>query len=273
MNSHESPKFKPILEKLASARRILKAVPNDPAAKLTMARHQFSQGDMEKSLPVFLASKDPFLSPLAKSDLANPTESAAQIQLADDWLAASERRRAAELKSQMRKRAAYWYDKALPASTGVNRMKAESQLKDLLLDKGNADESPVIACYNELRRIKHDEDMKKTASESTAVTTIYHPAGSGYERFNLVFRWEYANGNLSVWQESSIPNNRSWYFYCPAATRIQISFIPAQNAAAVEQWLDANFTHLPKERIGVADGKPYHLHVTAEKKIEILPGK
>jgi hypothetical protein len=86
--------------------------PPDPKACKAVGRYcAFVKGDWARGLPLLAACADEALVTVAKQDLASPKEPQAQIALGDSWhlVADSENEPA---KSQIQKRARYWFTKA-----------------------------------------------------------------------------------------------------------------------------------------------------------------
>jgi hypothetical protein len=118
--------------KCKAARVTLAAKPADPAANATVGRFVcLIKNEWDSGLPLLVKGNDTSLKPLAEKELANPSTTKEQIELADSWfdLAATQKRRA-ELAS-LQGRAAYWYEKALPAITGLQKLRIEKRLETI----------------------------------------------------------------------------------------------------------------------------------------------
>jgi formylglycine-generating enzyme required for sulfatase activity len=118
-------------EALQKTAATLAEKPDDPAANLAMGRHLcFVQGDWEQGLPMLVKGGDATLKDLAAKSLANPTDAAGQSGLGDAWWTAAEAAKGAN-KSELQIASRYWYAKALPALTGLAKVKVEQRLQSL----------------------------------------------------------------------------------------------------------------------------------------------
>lgn len=116
--------------KLAEARTKLGTAPGDPAANGVLGRHLcFKAGDWDQGL-AHLAKGPDDLKALAAQDLAAPSAGAEQVKLGDGWWDAGEKE-AAATKDACRRRAARWYQTALPGLTGLTRVRVERRLAEL----------------------------------------------------------------------------------------------------------------------------------------------
>src|SRR5262249_42569303 len=88
------------------------------------------KGNWKKGLPLLLKGKDEALQALAKKDLANPKASKAQVAVGDAWwdLADKEQDPA---KLNLQRRAAHWYETALPDLAGLNKVRVEKRLQEV----------------------------------------------------------------------------------------------------------------------------------------------
>jgi hypothetical protein len=102
---------------IRKAKDVLKANPADPAANLTVGRHEaLAKGLWDVGLPYLEKSGDATLKKLAQWDLAGPTRAQDQLAVADGWWDAAEKE-AEPAKASLRRRAGFWYGKsAAPAS-------------------------------------------------------------------------------------------------------------------------------------------------------------
>jgi hypothetical protein len=117
--------------KLKASIKALEANPNDAAASLSVGTyHCFSKGDWAKGVPLLAKGSDPVLAALAQKEAAAPVEPADQSALGDAWREAGEKKPGA-LKGRYFGRALHWYEKALPALTGLARLKTEGHLEGL----------------------------------------------------------------------------------------------------------------------------------------------
>lgn len=106
--------------------------PGDPKANLTVGRYYcLLRGDWEKGLPMLALAGDEAFSPLARKELTGATTADEKVALADAWwelVAKSD----ASYQRQLRERAAFWYDKALPDLSGLTKMRVEKRLGEMV---------------------------------------------------------------------------------------------------------------------------------------------
>ncbi|MEX2185142.1 MAG: hypothetical protein WD875_00040 [Pirellulales bacterium] len=107
----------------------LKADAADAKAHLVVGRYLlFVDGNWQKALPHLAKSSDEALKSAAAADLAGPTEPDQQIAAAELWEKAGETASGREQQT-CQALAAYWYQRALPALTGLRKVKVEKALK------------------------------------------------------------------------------------------------------------------------------------------------
>jgi WD40 repeat protein len=113
--------FRPAAEKL-------RRDPRDPAANLAMGRYYcLVKGNWARGLPLLALGADADLKELARRDLAAPVKAAERAAVGDGWWDQAEA--APEpAKSALRRRAAYWYQQAVPELAGADRERAAGRL-------------------------------------------------------------------------------------------------------------------------------------------------
>jgi hypothetical protein len=110
----------------------LKASPDDGDAHLLLGRCCCLDDDWKKGLPHLAKGSDAELRQLAAQDLASPTETLAQLRLADAWWTLGKDREGDEADALLL-RAGYWYDRAhAKLTSGFNRLKAEKCLEEIV---------------------------------------------------------------------------------------------------------------------------------------------
>jgi S1-C subfamily serine protease len=123
----ELEKIETAYKDLAGAFLVLQSQQSDPAANASIGRFRcFIKNDWAKGLPMLARSEDTSLVRIVKRDLSNPEETSIQVALADDWWSVAENEQD-PVKNAMQKRAAYWYQKALPKLSGLTKQKAEKR--------------------------------------------------------------------------------------------------------------------------------------------------
>ena len=154
----------PAVGKFASDSKTLLDHPADLAANLGAGHYLcFSAGDFERGLPLLAKSSHSVWSKLAKEDLKNPQDGAAQIALGDSWWDASEKGSDAEEKRHAQERAASWYTKALPTVSGLTKVKLEKRINAAGTPKAPAENVAVSggAKVDLLKLIDPEKDTVK----------------------------------------------------------------------------------------------------------------
>ncbi len=140
--------------------------PKDAEAQLELARYfAYQKKRWEKALPYFARCGDKAIEPLAVKDIADPKDAKDQAALADGWWdLAGTQKDAAKLAFQMR--AMFWYDKAMPNLSGLNRTKAQKRI-DIVQEKltgTTAEPKPLAGPVGEFRKFDgHTEEIKSVA--------------------------------------------------------------------------------------------------------------
>ena len=128
----------------------LKKDPGDPAANLTLGKYlSLVLGDWERGLRHLAQGSDAVLRAIALRDVQS--QIAAQrpgaddmAALADEWWTLGEKERGRS-QSQLRARAGYWYERALPDLEGLKRTLAEKRLEALDPPVGDPKGAPAGA--------------------------------------------------------------------------------------------------------------------------------
>ena len=114
-----------------AAQQTLSTKPDDTDANLIAGKFALLAGNVGKSMPMLAKGKDTILSGLAKRELASSADATEQTLLADGWFDRAEKETSGYLKTRMQERAVLWYGNALPALTGIQKVKIEGRLKTL----------------------------------------------------------------------------------------------------------------------------------------------
>lgn len=114
-----------------AASKILTTRPDDLEANLAAGKFALERGQFETAFAMLAKSKDAVLLDIAKRELTPSPEVVDQVKLADAWFDRAEKEPLPYLKIRMQERAAIWYGNALPALTGLAKLKVETKLKAL----------------------------------------------------------------------------------------------------------------------------------------------
>ncbi len=124
---HMRSRFRPV----ETALGVLVENPDDAKSNLTAGKWRcFTNGDWDRGLPLMAKGNDVALAELAHRDLARPKTVEDQLALAEDWFAAAAKETSPS-KPGLQVRASYWYEKALPKLSGLEKTKVKKRLDDL----------------------------------------------------------------------------------------------------------------------------------------------
>jgi hypothetical protein len=184
-------RFRVEYDKLKGFRERLRTDPKDPEANLKVGKFvAFSKGNWDAGLPLLLASNDKALSDLARQDLDNPEEARTQAGLGASWWALAEEEKG-PIQVNLKKRARFWFRRALPGLSGNDFARAEEHLT---LEAGGTTLVPgLVAEYFA------DEDLKTPAVKRIDYALNFHwgraSPGPGIPADHFSVRWR---GFLSV---------------------------------------------------------------------------
>ena len=130
---------------------ILDLLPKDPDANLAVGRFRcLWHGDWERGLPLLAAGADDDLKYRAENDLTGPVDERDELTLGHMWWNRSERESGSE-QDEMKRRAAYWYARALPSQTGLSRSLAEKRISEVEAVGAGLLPGPPVTSSSELR--------------------------------------------------------------------------------------------------------------------------
>ena len=113
----------PALEKLASE-------PVDPESNTAAGWYYCVQrDDWQRGVPMLALGDDQNLAAIAKLEIANPTDAAEQMKLAEQWWDYADKTTESR-QIALRKHAADWYSQAIPRTTGLNATKAKQRIAE-----------------------------------------------------------------------------------------------------------------------------------------------
>lgn len=122
-------------EKVNKSADLLAANPEDPEASQAIGEFEcFLLGDWESGLSKLVKGADPTLRALAARDLSKPSEGVALAALGDAWWDRSEKESDVS-RSQLRRRAGYWYEQASAKLSGLSKVKVDRRLEELGSEK------------------------------------------------------------------------------------------------------------------------------------------
>ncbi len=144
---------------IEAALAVLADNPADAEANLVVGKYRcFEKGDWENGLPMLAMGNDPGLKAAAEQELAKPSTADDQTKLGDAWWELAEREDEPS-KDQLLRRAAIWYERALPElSDGLVKAKIEKRLEQITsanpateLEKGT--KSREVVYLDDLREV------------------------------------------------------------------------------------------------------------------------
>jgi curved DNA-binding protein CbpA len=119
-------------QRFASIRRSLDALAADPdnrEANLAAGQwYCFERGQWKKGLPLLAKGADADLAAVAQQEIAGADNPRDQLKLADAWWQRAEADRS-PMKPAILSRAVYWYERALPRLSGLEKVRAEKRLE------------------------------------------------------------------------------------------------------------------------------------------------
>lgn len=167
----EAEKAAKAYEEVKVTKATLEKTPDDPAANLVVGKYLcFVKRDWDKGLSMLALGEDEVLKKLAKKELEGAASSVEQAKLGDGWWGLAEKVEGAA-KKQMKARAAYWYQQALPGLSGLMKDKVDKRLNEIgkmmevgkTMDKG----SVPTTSYDLLAHI----DLERDGVEGTWTQT------------------------------------------------------------------------------------------------------
>jgi hypothetical protein len=113
-----------------AAQAALEEKPLDPAANLAVGRYRvLVKSDWERGVPMLALGGDPKLKELAVQELDASESGDDQLKLADAW-ADYAATLEASAKDRVESRSLYWYTRALPLLSGLQKLRVEKMLQD-----------------------------------------------------------------------------------------------------------------------------------------------
>ena len=118
-------------ESVKTALATLETSLTDPEANLTVGKYEcFVKGEWTSGVKHLAIGNDAELKSLAETELKGVASSDEQAKLGDGWWKFAEARKGTA-KKQIQRRAAHWYQNALPSLSGLVKDKIEKRLKEL----------------------------------------------------------------------------------------------------------------------------------------------
>lgn len=112
-----------------TAEKKLDTNPDDPQLNFDLGAFLCSIGQWKAGLPRVARLKDSMLSVLARNDLEDPHDAKGMLWVANDWW--KYEGDTIVRQSQAKKRAAYWYEKALPLLNTSDREMAQQRIHEI----------------------------------------------------------------------------------------------------------------------------------------------
>jgi hypothetical protein len=157
----------------------LEAEPADPSANSAVGRfYCFVRGDWATGVPMLALGNDEQLSTVAGLDIANPTIAVEQANLADRWWKLATEMKEPKVKSNIKSRAAHWYQRAVEGLTGLSKTKAVRRLEEFasMDTKPKSDDSRVVRDRRSQPAVlllrAHIEGHERVRIDASSVTWI-----------------------------------------------------------------------------------------------------
>jgi len=117
-------------EKVKKSFETLTAAPESPDANQAVGEFEcLALGDWEAGLPKIAKGSDPALKALAAKDLSKPSEGAELAALGDAWWDRAEKETGLS-RSNLRQRAAFWYEQASAKLSGLSKVKVDKRVEE-----------------------------------------------------------------------------------------------------------------------------------------------
>lgn len=166
--------YRSLLEKAKSAERTLDATPEDPPANLTWGEYlSLTKGQWEKGLAYMAKGPESPFKTLSLKELAAPPEAAELVAIADGWWDLAGKEKSAIRKVNLLAHAKVLYEKALPASSTLVRVKIQKRLAEV--ESKTAPENGVDL----LRLIDPKKDAVEGTWEMQEGSLVSYPGGRG----------------------------------------------------------------------------------------------
>lgn len=191
----------------------LKKDPTDAEANHKMGEYlALQKGKWDRGLPYLARSKAAPLGALAQRDVDAPKDAKEQLALADAyWEVAVKHTEPATLRLQ--ERAAYWYDKALPGLSGLNRTKAQKRYDLVATRLLGSQTTPIVAGpvgfirtfdghTSEIRSVALSPDGKHALSGSVDNSVRLWDVNTGKELMS------FKNHTKQVWSVAFVPHTK-----------------------------------------------------------------
>jgi len=157
------------LLKVVAAETTLLEKPDDPSANLVSGKYAlFVKDQFERGLELLAKSGHPALKNLAQLERTAPAAALEQITLGDQWWNFAENGAEKDEKVPCQRRAAFWYNKALPAAMGLAKLKLEKRLAEV---------GPIGALHSDGKQLS-DTELAAKGKASTALVEN-NTGGSG----------------------------------------------------------------------------------------------
>ncbi len=118
-------------KEVEGALETLEKSPADPKANLAAGLfYCLYRGDWDRGLPMLALAADGTLDALAKREMAGPNSADAEVALGDGWWDLMDKYQGIA-RTQVRSRAALWYEKALPKLSGLSEMRVKKRLEEI----------------------------------------------------------------------------------------------------------------------------------------------
>ncbi len=122
---------KAVYDRYLKAQQTLTSSPQDAAANSEVGRYLcFVKDRWDEGIPLLARGSEDVLKKLAEQELASPSAGDPQSALGDAWSAAGQKERNDTAKARCYGRALYWYDVALPAVRGAEKMRVEKRIDE-----------------------------------------------------------------------------------------------------------------------------------------------
>lgn len=207
------------IDELQAAQAALAKDAQDPQANLAVGQHLcFTKGDWKKGLPLLAQGSDDSLKRLAHQELASPTQSDAQVALADAWWEIARTRRPSQMIA-IKLHAGQWYRRAdAGLAAGPVKNHVEKQLAEVEKLRSQLPSPPLaIAPFGEKQAKEHQQRWAEhlgvpvIETNSIGMKLVLIPPGEfdmGSTPEEIAAEVERAKGNNGAWLAREAPRHR-----------------------------------------------------------------
>jgi hypothetical protein len=103
------------------------------------------------------------------------------------------------------------------------------------------------------------------------VVQFNSPLTTSWQYIPIVCRWKLWDGSYTAWTQAKIPDNRTWFFYCPGGVGFQVKF---SSPAGGEKNYALDVNQMPSDyKAASDDGMPYTFFWAGKNSLNLYKGR